>query len=162
MSARNRRGRKRSGSRDSIESTELDVTGTSDSFEMDADADDLFGESRSRRRGGTFKDQQLCEQVFQILSVAMADLGDEVLRELSIESVEMGPDASRLSVAVLVPPGQVVRWDDVMDRLGRVRGVLRSEIASGIHRKRTPELSFRVVMPETAEADVDADEEVGR
>jgi ribosome-binding factor A len=152
MSARNRRGRKQSGSRGSFESTEFgDAIDTGDAIEMDADADDLFGERRSRRRGVTFKDQQLCEQVFQILSVAMADLGDEVLRQLSIETVEMGPDASRLSVAVLMPPGQAVPWDDVMDRLGRVRGVLRSEIASGIHRKRTPELSFRVVMPEPAE-----------
>lgn len=156
MSARNRRGRRQSGSRGSFESTELselsDVIETSNSLEqMDADAEDLFGDRRSRRRGTTYKDQQLCEQVFQILSVAMADLGDEVLRELAIESVEMGPDASRLSVAVLVPPGRVVQWDDVMDRLGKVRGVLRSEIASGIHRKRTPELSFRVVMPEPAE-----------
>ncbi len=155
MSARNRRGRRQSGSRgsfESVESTESsDAMDPGDAIEMDADADDLFGERRSRRRGVTFKDQQLCEQVFQILSVAMADLGDEVLRQLAIESVEMGPDASRLSVAVLMPPGQVVPWDDVMDRLGRVRGVLRSEIASGIHRKRTPELSFRVVMPEPAE-----------
>ena len=116
-------------------------------------ADELFGESRSsRKRATAHKDQQLCEQVFQILAYVMPDLRDEGLRTLAVESVTMGVDASRLLVTV-IPEGapSPAEVEDLLERLARSRGLLRSEIASGIHRKRTPELMFRVMTREEVE-----------
>jgi ribosome-binding factor A len=118
--------------------------------ETDASADELFGEARSRRRNTAHKDQQLCEQVFQILTYAISSINDEVIRTLVIESVTPGPDTSRLLVtAVVADPSAILEFDleldDVLARLQRNKGFLRSEIAAGIHRKRTPELGFRLI-----------------
>jgi ribosome-binding factor A len=156
MSARNRRHRHKAGaSQDSYESNE---NGNGNEHEHDGmaggEADELFGEHRSRRRSAAHKDEQLCEQVFQILMVAMADLADEVLSALSLESVQMGPDSARLLVTMVAPAGReagAMDTGDVMARLTAARGALRSEIAAGIHRKRTPELSFRVMTREEVE-----------
>lgn len=154
MSARNRRHRHKAGaSQDSYESNEHVNGNEYDGMGM-VEADELFGEHRSRRRSAAHKDEQLCEQVFQILTVAMADLGDEVLSALSLESVQMGPDNARLLVTMVAPAGReaaAMDTDDVMARLTAARGALRSEIAAGIHRKRTPELSFRVMTREEVE-----------
>jgi ribosome-binding factor A len=128
-------------------------------------ADELFGEAKSRRRASAaHKDEQLCEQVFQILSVALGELEDERLRELVLESVTMGPDAGRL-VVTLIAPGSAGQggaplvdsppafpFEEVLLALQRSKGHLRSEIAAGIHRKRTPELSFRLLTREEVQS----------
>lgn len=146
MSARHsrRRGKSRAGQTETETETEL----------ADVDADELFGDSgsdsrSSRRSSAAYKDQQLCAQVFQILSYVMASLGDEVLRTLAVESVMPGVDSSRLLVTVV--PMEEHSIEDLLERLARSRGALRSEIAAGIHRKRTPELSFRVATREELE-----------
>lgn len=111
----------------------------------EASADELFGEhTSSRRRSSLHKDEQLCEQVFQVLTYAMADLADEVLRGVVVESVRMSPESGRLLVTVISDDARLDAIDELIARLERSRGRLRSEIASGIHRKRTPELGFRV------------------
>jgi ribosome-binding factor A len=74
-----------------------------------------------------------------------------VLRGVVVESVQMGPDSGRLLVTVVSEDARPAAVDELMARLERSRGRLRSEIASGIHRKRTPELGFRVMTREEAE-----------
>ena len=102
------------------------------------------------RSGATFsrkdrKDQrktrQLCRQVFQAVSLALGgECGDDLLREVSVESVEPAPNASRLAVRICVPQGADMA--DVLERLTRVTPHLRRLVAQAITRKRAPELTF--------------------
>ncbi len=112
----------------------------------------------SRGRGGDVRDpsggnrklSQLCQQVFEALTYALMGSADEALRVLAVVSVVPAPDASRLLVTIRpseVPVGMspdelIRRADSILERLGRARGYLRSEVAASIHRKRTPELTF--------------------
>jgi ribosome-binding factor A len=103
----------------------------------------------ARKRGGR-KTQQLCGQVAEALNYALSGAcNDDVLRVLGVVAVQPAPDEARLlvSVAPLVPgpcdPGEV------MVHLHRAHAKLRTEVAAGIHRKKVPELTFRVVYDET-------------
>lgn len=142
MSARNRRRRGKSGD----EQTETEFLTSEDPY-AGADADVLFGRREAPRRSAEHKDRQLCEQVFQILSYVMSSLDDELLSSLAVGSVEPGADSSRLLVTMIAMEPRH-SFDELVERLARSRGLLRSEIAAGIHRKRTPELMFRVVTRE--------------
>jgi ribosome-binding factor A len=97
------------------------------------------------------KTQQLCKQVRRVLSCVLAgEVADEVLQGLAIDSVVPAPNASRLQVT-LFPTGPLeVPLSEVLARLERVRGRLRSAVAEDINRKRAPELSFVLApgMPE--------------
>jgi ribosome-binding factor A len=153
MSARTSRRRGKSRAEQTETETEIETETEAETEIVDVDADELFGDDRSsrssRRNSAAHKDRQLCEQVFQILSYVMASLGDEVLRTLAVESVMPGVDSSRLLVTVI--PMEAHPVEELLDRLARSRGALRSEIAAGIHRKRTPELSFRIASREELE-----------
>jgi ribosome-binding factor A len=86
---------------------------------------------------------QLCAQVARTLMGAFADCGDDVIRDLCIESVTPAPNASRLLVTVrpLVPLKTAV----VLERLEHARAKLRMEAIAAIHRRRAPDLLFRVL-----------------
>jgi ribosome-binding factor A len=90
---------------------------------------------------------QLCGQVAETLMLVLAGAsGDEVLRHLVVKSVVPAPNTSRLLVTVA--PSAVaptVDLDAVRGQLEQVRGRLRGEIAAAIHRRRVPDLTFRVV-----------------
>jgi ribosome-binding factor A len=114
--------------------------------------------SDPRRRKARHKDQQLCRQVAQTLSLALAACGDALLRDLYVADVIPAPDAGRLLVSVCPMSGltssESDRSSDVMSAeqmsqiLGRLEGaapMLRREVASAITRKRAPEMLFRVV-----------------
>ncbi len=90
--------------------------------------------------------ERLCAQVEQAVSLALGGSEDERLRDLTVESVEPAPDGTRLLVSV-VPAGgaSLDELDDLYAALGRARGWLRQQVAAEIHRKRTPDLSFRVL-----------------
>ena len=108
-------------------------------------SEDLGGGDFFRRSGSRKADQkarQLCRQVYRTLSVALAGCGDEVLQDLTVVSVDPAPDAGHLLVTVSAGTGTL---PDVLGRLGRAGGRLRSEVARDIVRKRAPELSFRVL-----------------
>ncbi|MDD9940874.1 MAG: ribosome-binding factor A [Myxococcales bacterium] len=105
------------------------------------DADLFFGESTKKQHKR--KDYQLCGQVQRALSEALlADFGDEVLNQLWVVQVDPAPTASRLLVWVAGPPG--VAADVILERLQRVSGALRTEVAAAIHRKRVPHLLFAI------------------
>ncbi len=93
------------------------------------------------------KTRQLCREVERTLSCALGDCNDALVRELVIVGVEPAPDASRLAVRVAMPPGGAdARL--VIEHLERMRGHLREEIARAVARKRAPELTFELAVPE--------------
>lgn len=94
---------------------------------------------------------QLCSEVTRVLSHVLAwELGDELLADLRVESVTPAPDSSRLFVRVSLARGPEL-VDEVRSRLGRLTGRLRAEVATAIHRRRVPDLSFYVEMREEVE-----------
>lgn len=98
----------------------------------------------ARRNRNEHKSSQLCAQVALAVSDGLAQCMDDLLQSLVVESVLPAPTTSRLLVTVYsfedgIDPRQI------LDRLAEVRGILRDEVAAAIHRRRVPELSFRVV-----------------
>jgi ribosome-binding factor A len=109
---------------------------------------DVFFEESGRKRGRR-KDFQLCAQVQEAIASALAaELEDPLLRELWVVRVEPAPTASQLLVWVALPPGSRERAgaESVLARLSKVEGLLRAEVASAIHRKRVPTLSYAVAV----------------
>jgi ribosome-binding factor A len=88
------------------------------------------------------KTRQLCAQVHEVVSMALAECDDRVLEDVFVEAVEPAPAASRLCVVVSAPEGTDA--PETLLALARVRNRLRREITAAIHRKRTPELTFRL------------------
>jgi ribosome-binding factor A len=114
--------------------------------------DDEVDPRLDRREGasGTFrrKARQLCAQVARTLNGVLAECGDDVLRELLVESVVPSPNTLRLLVTVV--PCSAIEVSQVLQHLERARGRLRSETATAIHRRRAPDLSFRVAVHPTS------------
>jgi ribosome-binding factor A len=89
---------------------------------------------------------QLCRQVERTLSVLLTGAcGDEVLRDLLVQSVIPAPDSSRLLVTLSRTRPDAVSADDVLAHLKHAHGLLRNEVAAAIHRRKTPELTFHVL-----------------
>ena len=102
----------------------------------------LFRPSPQRRDDRSTR--RLCGQVRESLMYALAgSCRDEVLQSLYVAEVEPAPDASRLAVTLEVAEAALA--DAARTRLALVAGMLRAEVAASIHRRRTPELVFRVV-----------------
>ena len=93
-------------------------------------------------RGPGRKALQLCGQVARTLAAALAGCGDAVLRDLVVVSVTPAPNSSRLLVTLSPAPGAAPDAEQVHEHLGRARGKLRGEVASAIHRRRVPDLTF--------------------
>ncbi len=84
---------------------------------------------------------QLCRQVARTLGEALAGCADEVLQNLHVVGVVPAVGGGRLLVTLAAS-----HPDDRVERhLARAYGLLRSEVAAAINRRRTPELVFRVV-----------------
>ena len=88
------------------------------------------------------KTLQLCRQVERALNYALGSCENDVLADLRVDSVEPAPNASHLLVTVS-PLNPELRALQILPELQRASGYIRSEIATSIHRKRVPELSFR-------------------
>jgi ribosome-binding factor A len=90
------------------------------------------------------KTQQLCRQVQRALMMALAgECGDDLLREILVDSIDPAGGAGHLLVRVIVPGGLPVI--DVLARLNDRSGKLRAIVAASICRKRVPMLSFIAV-----------------
>jgi ribosome-binding factor A len=109
-----------------------------------ADPRTFFG--KSSRKKSNRKALQLCGEVARTLSQVLAwESGEAILRDLMVESVVPAPDSSHLLVTVYVPPGvEAAAAGKILERLRGASGRLRSEIATSIHRRRVPLLSFRM------------------
>jgi len=86
------------------------------------------------------KVSRLCRQVREALSLALADVEDDAILELSVIDVVPAPDVTRLAVSIHAPEGSDIHA--LHEKLERVMGRLRSDVANAIHRKKTPSLVF--------------------
>jgi ribosome-binding factor A len=103
-----------------------------------------FLRETARKKGGR-KTLQLCGQVAKALNYALAGgCNDDVLRDLTVIAVQPAPDESRLLVTVGPSLPGPCNPAEVLAHLQRQLGKLRSEVASAIHRKKVPELTFNV------------------
>src|SRR5687768_7612918 len=102
-------------------------------------------ESRSRGHRG-HKDLQVCRQVFDALTYALAELDDPLIDELVLVAVTPAPSASRVQVS-LTPARNDLDVDAALARLHDVEPELREEVAAELTRKRVPELVFRIEVP---------------
>lgn len=89
----------------------------------------------------------LCGEAERTLSAVLAgECGDDVLRNLLVASVKPAPTSARLLVTVYAAgPMEGVSAEDILARLERARGMLRSEVAAALNRRRAPDLMFRVM-----------------
>ncbi|MEQ8787920.1 MAG: hypothetical protein RIC55_16560 [Pirellulaceae bacterium] len=77
---------------------------------------------------------------------------DELFACLRVVSVVPAPDSSRLLVTVTSDvPRERFQPQAIVAYLDRRAGILRTEVAASIHRKRAPVLLFNVVGPCAAE-----------
>jgi ribosome-binding factor A len=103
------------------------------------------------RRGGKrhHKDLQVCRQVFDALTYALAELDEPRLDELVLASVAPAPSAARVLVT-LTPTRLDVDVDAALACLRELHDDLREDVAAEVHRKRAPELVFRIDRPDEA------------
>ncbi len=89
---------------------------------------------------------RLCQQVLHAISDGLAQSMDDVLQDLFVVSVIPSPSTSRLLVTVSSFDDEMPSsHHDILAALHAERSALRDEVASAIHRRRVPELIFRVV-----------------
>jgi ribosome-binding factor A len=94
------------------------------------------------RRGG-HKDLQVCRQVYDALTYALAELDDPIVDELVLARVTPAPNAARVQV-ILVPSHDGIDSTAALERLHEVAAELREEVAAEVSRRRVPELVFRI------------------
>jgi ribosome-binding factor A len=106
----------------------------------------IFFRKRSEQKTNR-KALQLCREVQRTLSNVLSwEQGDDLLRSLQVESVVPAPDSSHLLVTVYLQAGSTEGGlEQIQQRLRRITGTLRAEIAAAVSRRRVPELTFRVV-----------------
>jgi ribosome-binding factor A len=92
------------------------------------------------------KDRQVCRQVFEVLSCALAEIDDPLIDDLALAAVDPAPDAKRVLVT-LISTRPDVDIDAACERLQEFAGDLREDVAAEVHRARVPELTFRVILP---------------
>lgn len=93
------------------------------------------------------KDLQVCRQVFDALTYALAEFDDPVIGDLMLVSVTPAPSAARVQVN-LVPARAGVDREAAVARLAAVAAELRTEVAAELTRRRVPELVFYVGYPD--------------
>ena len=95
------------------------------------------------------KTRQLCCQIARQLNAILGELSDDLLSTCYIEEVVPAPDISRCMVT-FVWMGDLDAFEPqrLLERIGQVQGMFRGELAMAIHRRRVPQLSFRVIPKE--------------
>ena len=100
----------------------------------------------NHERGGGkrhHKDLQLCRQVFDALTYALAELDDPVIDELALASVVPAPSSARVLVT-LEPMRDDLDPEVALCRVRELAAELREEVATEVTRRRVPELVFRI------------------
>lgn len=112
-----------------------------------------FKSKQGDARAGN-KTQQVCALAERALSLAMAASEDTLLQSLQVVKVVPAPSVARLLV-VVQPVVELQLADSlrILDALDAHRGYLRSELASELNRKKTPELSFTTGLVEATESE---------
>jgi ribosome-binding factor A len=86
------------------------------------------------------KDLQLCRQVLETLTYALAELDDPLIDELAVASVVPAPSSARVLITLV---GNVDA-DAALARIREHADDLREDVAADVNRKRAPELVFRI------------------
>jgi ribosome-binding factor A len=94
------------------------------------------------------KDRQVCRQVFEALSCALAEIEDPLIDDLALAAVDPAPDAKRVLVT-LISTRPDVDLDAAVERIQEFASDLREDVAAEVHRAGVPELTFRVILPIT-------------
>lgn len=97
-----------------------------------------------RYRGGVSLDHklaQMCHQVQETVSLALAAANDPALHDLTVIGVEPTRGAAALRI-VLTADGDDIDYDDLEERLARAGGWLRREVTREINRRRAPTLDL--------------------
>jgi ribosome-binding factor A len=98
---------------------------------------------RDRRGHRGHKDLQVCRQVYDVLTLALAELDDPVIDELVVARVMPAPNAARVQV-ILVPSNADIDPAEALARVTAYVDDLREEVAAEVSRRRVPELVFRI------------------
>ena len=116
-----------------------------DSIGPEDGLDPRYDKQADPRKVPNRKALQLCGQVADTLALVLAECSDDLLPDLRVVSVKPAPTSARLLVTLARAPGFTAEIQELAARLERARGKLRSEIASVIHRRKTPDMIFRVI-----------------
>lgn len=87
---------------------------------------------------------QLCRQVEEAISCALACAHNAKIRDLYVAAVEPTRGTALLRVMVYVEQ-EGVEFEALGQALVAARGYFRGEVAKAIHRKRVPSLEFVIV-----------------
>jgi ribosome-binding factor A len=92
--------------------------------------------------------RSLCRQAQEAVWMAMAEMElDARLEGAWVASVDPAPGPERLLVTVVLPASAAMaEVEEAFVALMEAKGELRAAVARGIHRKRVPDLAFRVVL----------------
>jgi ribosome-binding factor A len=123
-----------------------DLEGAAAEVGPDDGKDPRYDRPEQTRPPGKRKALQLCAEVARTLGEVLAgESGDEVLRDLVVESVTPAPSSARLLVVVALAPSAPDRDPGVVAaRLEGARGRLRTEVAAAVRRRKAPDLVFQV------------------
>lgn len=112
-----------------------------------------YFKSRKPRDKKCRKAMQLCHQVKVTLDLLLSgEFNDELLHNLQVISVTPAPDDTQLAVLLKADlPAEQIDTQKILARLATVTGLLRSEVASAITRKRAPKLMFHLAGPTETE-----------
>ncbi len=87
---------------------------------------------------------QLCGQVAETLALVLADSGDAVLQNLLVRSVVPWPTSVRVLVTVAPAVADGFDGGAALARLETAKVRLRREVAAAVHRRKVPDLLFRI------------------
>jgi len=90
------------------------------------------------------RDLQLCRQVFDALTYALAEIDDPNVDDLALAQVMPAPSAARMQV-ILVAMRDDIDHDVALASLREHADELREEVAAEITRARVPELVYCIV-----------------
>lgn len=118
-----------------------DVPGPGDGIDPRLDSREQPHQVKNR------KALQLCSQVAETLTLVLAgECDDDLLRDLLVEAVTPFPTSARLLVTLRPTVSAAAATPvEVAGRLEGVRARLRAEVAQAIHRRKAPDLVFRVL-----------------
>ena len=105
---------------------------------------------RKKYRSNNSKALRLCKQVADTLSLVLSgQFGDEILQGLDVFSVQPAPGTRRL--LVVIQPSEDLRGHttpaQILEKLNSVSGILRTETANAISRRKAPSLMFEITWP---------------
>ncbi len=121
------------------------LAGASD-VRPDDGTDPRYWDRERRNRPGR-KAMQLAKQAGAAIGDAFSYCGDDVLRGLVVTEVRPSPTEKRLLVSVsAAPSAEPVTADVVLAKLADAGPLLRQAVADAIHRKKLPDLVYRVAV----------------